>query len=249
MIYMLILLLCPILLNLYTSPFIKKDIISHFLGFFLFVKNIYIFTISCMKCLWSILFVISILLWNILYIFQDSWFFNKQFILLGSYDRQLTVMEEAKELMVYWYDDKKFVDRDIYTDAEEEHLYDVKKILCLIFFIFLAVILWWLLCSFFLWWKESTIVEFFLAVKITLLCFVFFALILCAMAWVSWDWLFDSFHRLFFVDNRSFSSENFLIQSYPWEFFRNAMIAVLVRSLVIFLSCLLAVFAVSRLRR
>gem|GEM_PF-4731433 len=50
------------------------------------------------------------------------------------------------------------------------------------------------------------------------------------MGWVAWDWLFDLFHRTLFVDNWLFPVDSFLIQSYPWEFFRNAMVVVLIRS-------------------
>jgi uncharacterized membrane protein len=58
---------------------------------------------------------------------------------------------------------------------------------------------------------------------------------LFVVGWLAWDWLFDVFHRLLFVDNWLFPADSFLIQSYPWEFFRNAMVAVMGRSFIILL--------------
>jgi uncharacterized membrane protein len=60
--------------------------------------------------------------------------------------------------------------------------------------------------------------------------------VLFAVSWVAWDWFFDSFHRVFFVDNWSFAADSFLIQSYPWEFFRNAIVVILGRSFGLLLS-------------
>ena len=201
-----------------------------------------------MRYIWSIGLFVAILLWNVLYIFQDRWFFARQFTQLGSYERQETVMDEAQELMYYWWDQRKLVGRTVYTDAEEEHLRDVKDILRWVFLIFLCVIFMWLLVSVFLW-KELLSFVMLRSLLATLTWFIFLALLLSVLAWVSWGWLFDSFHRLFFVDNWSFSAESFLIQSYPWEFFRNAMIAVLVRTLVCILLSVAVLFGVYRLRR
>jgi len=51
----------------------------------------------------------------------------------------------------------------------------------------------------------------------------FAAALLCFF--VDFTWLFDQFHSIFFVDNRSFPEESsFLIQSYPEAFFGRAAV-------------------------
>jgi len=186
-----------------------------------------------MRYVWALSLLIVILLGNVLYIFQDVWFFDRQFETLGSYDRQESVMEEATILMDYWRNDDVLIDRVVYTQAEEEHLSDVKKIVLFVRYLLLATGFLLLVLSF--WLYRSWLFVYtglFTAFRMTVVCFILFALCLLFFAFFSWDWLFDSFHRLFFVDNRTFSSDSFLIQSYPWEFFRNAMVVVLGRSLV-----------------
>ena len=97
-----------------------------------------------MRYLLSVLLIVCVLLAHVLYIFQDQSFFHKQFTLLGSYERQPTVMEEANELMDYRYDDKELIDRDVYTLLEKQHLLDVQNIIQkirLVFFVFLGLFL------------------------------------------------------------------------------------------------------------
>jgi hypothetical protein len=200
-----------------------------------------------MKYLWSVSLVLVVLLGNILFIFQDVWFFDRQFVGLGSYERQESVMDEAKLLMQYWKNDDVLIASDVYTQAEKEHLYDVKKIIIILRYIFLAfsflllaISSWWLVKWF---WNVAIA---YVSLKMTIVWFVFFALCLLLFAFVAWDWLFDSFHLLFFVDNWMFSADSFLIQSYPWEFFRSAMVAVLVRSAVGLLLILWLLFLIEK---
>jgi hypothetical protein len=47
-------------------------------------------------------------------------------------------MDEAKLLMQYWKNDDVLIASDVYTQAEKEHLYDVKKIIIILRYIFLA---------------------------------------------------------------------------------------------------------------
>lgn len=202
-----------------------------------------------MRYIWAVSLLIVILLGNVLYIFQDVWFFDRQFETLGSYDRQESVMEEAIVLMDYWRNDDVLIDRAVYTQAEEEHLYDVKKILVVVRYLLLAIGFLLLVSSVWLWRRWWFVFSsLFAALTKTIVGFVVFGLFLFVLGWFSWDWLFDSFHRLFFVDNWSFSAESFLIQSYPWKFFRNAMIAVLVRTFVCILLSVAVLFGVYRLR-
>lgn len=196
-----------------------------------------------MRYLWMVSLLIVTLLGNVFYAFQDVGFFHRQFVQLGSYERQENVMDETKVLMRYWYNDDVLVVSDVYTQAEKEHLHDVKKLLVVLWYMFLAVSLWLLSLSFWSYrrWFFSDPGSFtapqghFLAnahgaFRMTTILFGLFTLCVLAVGWFAWDWLFDLFHRTFFVDNWLFAADSFLIQSYPWEFFRNAMVAVLVRS-------------------
>jgi hypothetical protein len=47
-------------------------------------------------------------------------------------------MNEAKILMDYWYNDAVLVSSDVYTQAEKEHLYDVKKIFNVLTYVFIV---------------------------------------------------------------------------------------------------------------
>lgn len=181
-------------------------------------------TVSFCLCL-------CVILCNLLFIFQDVWFFHKQFVQLGSYDRQASVMEEAQILMSYWHNDDVLITSDVYTQAEKEHLYDVKNILIVLKYILLIASFLLLIFGLWFWWKGWFLLSKFLTIfSMTALGFVIFFLVLFGSSWIAWDWLFDMFHRSLFVDNWLFPVDSFLIQSYPWEFFRNAMVAVLVRS-------------------
>jgi integral membrane protein (TIGR01906 family) len=184
-----------------------------------------------MKYLWSISLVLVVLLGNVLFIFQDVWFFDRQFSQLWSYERQESVMDEAKLLMQYRKNDDVLIASDVYTQAEKEHLYDVKKIIIIMKYLLLASSLLLLILSFLLYcrWFFGDLRSFAL-LRMTMIWFVFFVLCLLFFAFVAWDWFFDLFHRTFFVDNWLFSADSFLIQSYPWEFFRNAMVVMLLRS-------------------
>lgn len=180
----------------------------------------------------SVLLCLSVVVFYILYIFQDTSFFHNQFQQLGSYDRQSIVMQEAFILMNYRKNTDTLVASDVYTQAEKEHLYDVKQLLYRIEYIFL-------LCLFL-----SLVFCRYLDLRVfakTLFLLAFLSSWLFVVSWFAWDWLFDLFHRTLFVDNWLFPADSFLIQSYPWEFFRNAMMVVVFRSVVsllIILGCM-----------
>jgi len=57
-------------------------------------------------------------------------------------------MDEAKILMAYWKNDALLVVSDVYTQAEKEHLYDVKKIVHNLFYITIFLSFWLLAISF-----------------------------------------------------------------------------------------------------
>lgn len=184
-----------------------------------------------MRYLWIVSLLIVILLGNVFYAFQDVGFFHRQFTQLGSYERQENVMDEAELLMDYWHNDDVLIASDVYTQAEKDHLYDVKKLLDVLQYIFVAFSCFLLILSPWLWWRGLfDFSKVFGVFGVAVVGFVLFAVSLFFVGWLAWDWLFDLFHRTFFVDNRLFAADSFLIQSYPWEFFRNAMVAVLVRS-------------------
>lgn len=182
-----------------------------------------------------------------MYIFQDVSFFDRQFTQLGSYDRQETVMQEAQELIHYWIDEREFIDRDIYTDAEQEHLEDVKAIFHILFIIFIICLVLFVVLTIWLALHNSLLsLSLLQSFGVSFVVFGLLVFMLFVGSWFAWDWLFDAFHRLFFVDNRTFSSDSFLIQSYPWQFFRNAMVAVILRT---FVGLLLFVFLFGFYRR
>jgi hypothetical protein len=60
-------------------------------------------------------------------------------------------MDESKILMDYWYNDAVLVSSDVYTQAEKEHLYDVKKILGVLRYVFIAASFWLLASSLWLY--------------------------------------------------------------------------------------------------
>lgn len=187
--------------------------------------------LACMYAIVSFCLCLCVILCNLLFIFQDVWFFHKQFVQLGSYDRQVSVMAEAQILMSYWHNDDLLVVSDVYTQSEKEHLYDVKNILIVLKYILLIASSLLLIFGLWFWWKGWFLLSKFLTIfSMTALGFVVFFLVLFGSSWIAWDWLFDMFHRSLFVDNWLFPVDSFLIQSYPWEFFRNAMVVVLVRS-------------------
>lgn len=184
-----------------------------------------------MRYLWTVSLLVIILMGNIFYVFQDVGFFHRQFVQLGSYERQENVMDEAKVLMRYWHNDDVLVASEVYTQAEKDHLYDVKELLVVLWYIFVSIGCGLLVLSLWLWWRWLfDFGKIFGGLGMTVIGFVLCGVILFMVSWVAWDWLFDLFHRTFFVDNWLFPVDSFLIQSYPWEFFRNAMVAVLVRS-------------------
>lgn len=183
-----------------------------------------------MRYLWTVSLLVIILMGNIFYIFQDVGFFHRQFVQLGSYERQENVMDEAKLLMRYWHNDDVLVASEVYTQAEKDHLYDVKELLVVLWYIFVSIGCCLLVLSVWLYFRWFDVSRFFALLRMTVIWFVLFGLVLFMVSWVAWDWLFDLFHRTFFVDNWLFAGDSFLIQSYPWEFFRNAMVAVLGRS-------------------
>jgi len=166
---------------------------------------------------YSFLVCIAVIVFHILYIFQDQSFFDRQFSALWSYERQESVMDEAIILMRYRKNIDVLVASDVYAQAEKDHLYDVKELLYRIEYLFV-------LCIFILWlgFRSFDVVVF--GKVLFVICI--FGLWLLFVWWFAWDWLFDRFHRLFFVGNWLFSADSFLIQSYPWEFFRNAMVRV-----------------------
>jgi hypothetical protein len=190
-----------------------------------------------MSYIFSFAVLIVVLFGNVLYIFQDVWFFDRQFVQLWSYERQSSVMDEAKILMEYWRNDDVLVYSDVYTHAEKEHLYDVKKILNLVRYLLLATCFWLLALGGWMFWKWLLLSPgFFVSLRMTIVWFVFLCFVLWLSAWLWWDVLFDVFHRLLFVDNWLFPADSFLIQSYPWQFFRNAMVVIALRSIVMLLA-------------
>ncbi len=180
-----------------------------------------------MRYIYSLVIAISIINFHILYIFQDQSFFDRQFIQLGSYERQENVMYEAKSLMEYRWNTDKLLLSDVYTQAEKEHLYDVKKLIHSLEYVFLLSVLFVII-----WFRYLFDPRFFATFKITVLWLFLLFVAVFGVWWFAWDWLFVHFHELFFAGNWMFSSDSFLIQSYPWEFFRNAMVIVLVRSVI-----------------
>ena len=82
-----------------------------------------------MRYLICFLFLAFVLMSQVLYVFHNHQFFDRQFDRLGSYERNPLVMQEAIALMQYRRDDRVLIDRDVYTHAEQEHLYDIKQIL------------------------------------------------------------------------------------------------------------------------
>jgi hypothetical protein len=62
-------------------------------------------------------------------------------------------MDEAKVLMDYWRNDAVLVASDVYTQAEKEHLYDVKKIVVVLWYVFIAISCWLLAFSVWLYVK------------------------------------------------------------------------------------------------
>ncbi len=188
-----------------------------------------------MRYIWSVSLLVAVLLGNVLYIFQDTWFFDRQFVQLWSYQRQSSVMYEAQILMDYRRNDDVLVASDVYTQAEKEHLYDVKEILSVVRYMLLAACLWLLVLGGLLYRKWFALWRLLHSFGVMVVWFVLFAVLLGLGAWLWWDGLFDVFHRLLFVDNWLFPADSFLIQSYPWQFFRNAMVVILFRSIVMLL--------------
>jgi hypothetical protein len=60
-------------------------------------------------------------------------------------------MDEAKLLMQYRKNDDVLIASDVYTQAEKEHLYDVKKIIIIMKYLLLASSLLLLILSFLLY--------------------------------------------------------------------------------------------------
>ncbi len=77
----------------------------------------------------SSILIAMIILGNVVYLFFDTDFFHQQFSMLGSYERNTTVMEEADILMQYRHDEQILIDRAVYSMDEQRHLYDVKLII------------------------------------------------------------------------------------------------------------------------
>ena len=180
-----------------------------------------------LRGVYSVLLCLSVVVFHILYIFQDTSFFHNQFEQLGSYDRQKSVMQEANVLMQYRWNMDILVASDAYTQAEKEHLYDVKELLHRLEYVFLIS-----LFLLIVWVRYLLNLVFFRTFVLTILGLVTLFVVVLGVWWFAWDWLFVRFHELFFTGNWMFSADSFLIQSYPWEFFRNAMMVVVFRSII-----------------
>lgn len=179
----------------------------------------------------SSILIAMIILGNVVYLFFDTDFFHQQFSMLGSYERNATVMEEADILMQYRHDEQILIDRAVYSMDEQRHLYDVKLIIQAMN----SLLIWWSIiwCMVCVWvyytgWRRygAYLARSFWQVSLILLI-VCIALLLVASSMR--DQLFDLFHRILFVDNWMFAADSFLIQSYPWQFFRNALYVLLLR--------------------
>lgn len=190
-----------------------------------------------LRGVYSVLLCLSVVVFHILYIFQDTSFFHNQFEQLGSYDRQESVMQEANVLMQYRWNMDILVASDAYTQAEKEHLYDVKELLHRLEYVFLIS-----LFLLIVWVRYLLDLVFFRTFVLTILGLVTLFVVVLGVWWFAWDWLFVRFHELFFTGNWMFSADSFLIQSYPWEFFRNAMMVVVFRSVVSVLLFSLVIF-------
>lgn len=163
---------------------------------------------------------------SIVSIFFDSIFLNNQFIKLGSYERQPTVMQEAKKLMWYRVNDETYITSEVYTEEERLHLYDVKKILQATYVVeILAILISGCMIYVHSSWsrrRDSVLYATLLFAGIWISVAILFA--------IDFAWLFELFHRSFFRDNRAFPSDYFLIQSYPEAFFYNAGLSWLLRA-------------------
>lgn len=172
-------------------------------------------------------------------LFEDTSFFDQQFTLLGSYQRQPEALDEAKKLMTYWFDGSASIDSPVYTQAEKAHLGDVKRIIggivvLTLFCLGVVLVAWWYHRSW-LWWRN--------VFGFSLLFFVSIFGLLFLLSFLDFDTLFTRFHEVFFAWNWSFPADSFLIQSYPEDFFYHAFVTIIVRSGVTILIIRFAIMA------
>lgn len=170
---------------------------------------------------------------SLLSIVFDTHFFDQQFTKLWSYERQPTALIEAKRLMRYRANTNTYIDRSVYTQDEIRHLYDVKRLIQKTAFVTVWVLIVLgiiMLITRYHWtyhgfWKTS------ITRGIVLCGGVAWSLTLLSL--FNFNWIFEQFHRLFFVDNRQFPSTSFLIESYPAEFFSHAAIQRTLRAAIL----------------
>lgn len=170
-----------------------------------------------MKKILGVILGIVIILFNLNFLIVDMNFFEKEFHKLGNYDSER--INEVKKLSIYFQDSSEFINRTVYTENEVSHLKDVKDLINIG-----RILMLFLLFIFLLEFEKKSLLYAFPTVLI--ISVVLFVLSL------NFSLFFSNFHELFFSGNYSFPHSSFLIQSYPEQFFNDAFLTVLFRSLV-----------------
>lgn len=181
-----------------------------------------------MKSLRSWISVVAILIsasvLSLLSVMFDTWFFDRQFMKLGSYERQPAALEEAQHLMEYRVSNDAYITRAVYTQDEIAHLYDVKQLIRTVFRVGMGSLAVLLAMLYVYAWRSHRDYRK-RSMKASLLCVGVVVAVWWVLFLVDFTRMFEYFHRIFFVDNRSFPEESsFLIQSYPEEFFGRAAV-------------------------
>ena len=207
---------------------------------------------GALSFLLAILLPAGILLANIIYVTFDEGFYHKLLEKHNSYSRfdNRETVDTTISGLIAFFTGKDSVPPAIFDDNERSHLVDVKVLLDKVR-LFLGVVT--LLFAFYLTSTFLSPVEKrarLLALGRTLMLGGGLTLLLIAalvIAAVNFSPFFRLFHEMFFPQgNWSFPMESTLIRLFPWEFFFDLTVAVIARTALVGLLCLIGGYLLRR---
>lgn len=158
-------------------------------------------------------------------IFFDTQFFSRQFQQLQTTDIHPDAHEEAHILMDYWHSNEQFVPSDRYTMAEKEHLYDIKQLLQQVY-LSRYIVSGYILVAITLLYRYRQRIHIPHIIHTTAVITAITLWCITLLGYLQREQLFEQFHHIFFVDNRTFPADSYLIQLYPESFFQNAAMMI-----------------------
>jgi uncharacterized membrane protein len=179
----------------------------------------------------SLFLSIVILLSITFFMIHNINYYDKKYQQYKVYDifEQDVALNATKSILGFFESDNE-LDSNFFKPDEVSHLQDVKdflNILRLILIVFLIIVLFFLVFNFI---QGNKIFDklFFYTGTITISIFLFFGLIYFLLGF---DFLFEAFHKIFFVENYAFDPRfSNMILLFPNKFFQDFMFDIIIRT-------------------